>query len=97
MTTSPGHSLGISCLLKHANSDLPDEIVLEIVCSNLKSDPAINADVVWGHPSGYVESEVYPESVPVTEESLNAVETALPKLISVLKASIERGMPPNVK
>jgi hypothetical protein len=92
-TDSPGHAIGISCLLKNADSDQPDEVVLEIVISQLKSTPVIEADVIWGHPSGYIEMEILPKPVPIDVEVLGAIERDLSRLIRTLRAAIERGKP----
>src|SRR5262249_26648601 len=57
-----GHDLGIDCLLTDAGLDQTDNIALIIGVGCLTTTPLIDADVCWGHPSGWVEAELFPDA-----------------------------------
>ncbi len=93
------YDIGIECLLTDASPDQPDNIALTVSLYHLTTEPRINADVVWGHPSGYGEAAFFedwlkPDHWPAaTEETLQKLCDDLPRLYNVLEQSVERGHP----
>jgi hypothetical protein len=59
----------------------------------LMSFPTINADVCWGHPSGYIEDELAAETLQVSDETIPALRMALPHLFDSLRRAIMKGEP----
>src|SRR5262245_9498714 len=55
-TQYQGHGIAIDCLLTNAPIDQSDNVSLSVSLCHLTTQPKINADVCWGHPSGTVEA-----------------------------------------
>jgi len=90
-----GHIIGIECILKEAAPDLPDHLALSVSLNHLHKAPSLtDADVVWGHPSGYVEASVLPARVEFSHDQLADLIKRLPELFTALKQAIQRGRPP---
>jgi hypothetical protein len=94
-TEFQGYDIGIDCLLTDAKLDQSDNIALVIGIRHLSTTPLIDADVCWGHPSGWVEAELFPDPLEVTPEILQEVETRLPVLYEGLRRAVIRGHPPD--
>jgi hypothetical protein len=87
-----GHNIGIECMFKEAAGNLPDLLALEISLKHVQKAPSIvSAEVVWGHPSGYIEASVLPASVAFSLENLAELIKRLPALFSALKLAVRRG------
>jgi hypothetical protein len=90
-----GHNIGIDCLFKEAALDEPDNLALSVSLKHVHQAPSlVDADVVWGHPSGYAEARLLPACVEFTPENLAEVIERLPELLTALKQAIRRGRPP---
>ncbi len=90
-----GHDIGIECTFKNVASEFPDNVALSVSLKHLHKTPSIDAaDVVWGHPSGYVEASVLPASVEFSPDRLAELVKRLPELFTALKQAIRRGRPP---
>lgn len=93
-TDYQGHSIGIECSFAEANPVYVDNIALSINIRHLTTTPEIDsADVCWGHPSGYIEAELFQAPVVVDEDELGKLEDGLQGLYSALRAAIVRGQP----
>src|SRR5690349_15049583 len=77
---NPVHIIVIDCLLTDMPYDQPDNIGLVVEISHLDAQPQINADVCWGHPSGYVEAEFSAAPVDVSDRVLNELYADMPRL-----------------
>jgi len=89
-----GHSIGIDCIFKESAPDSPDNLALEVSLKHVNKAPSlVSADVVWGHPSGYVEASVLPECVEFSPDHLAELSKRLPELFAALKQAIRRGRP----
>ena len=96
LTEYQGHSVGIECILPAVASDMPDNLALIITVKHLTTVPQIDsAGVYWGHPAGYVEVELFPDSIVFSHAALDEIESSLPKLLEHLKVAIKRGRPPD--
>ncbi|MGH7852712.1 MAG: hypothetical protein ACREP3_04685, partial [Candidatus Binatia bacterium] len=51
LTEYQGHQIVIDCLLKDTPDDQPDNVALSVNFRHLTTNPKIDADVCWGHPS----------------------------------------------
>lgn len=51
-------------LLPDVPGDRPDLVALEIGLRHLSTDPLLDANVCWEYPSGWVETDLFPEPVP---------------------------------
>ena len=90
-----GYVAGIGCVLKTPDPDHPDTVALSVRLAHLDETPTIHdADVAWGHPSGFVEESLFPAPVPFSEETLGALLVRLPELVAALDRALERGGPP---
>jgi hypothetical protein len=93
LTTFQGHLLWVECLLPGVPPHQPDLVSITLGLRHLTTEPLLDVDVGWGHPSGHLETEVFPCPVPVTEAALAEVEAALPQLAEILAAAVRRGHP----
>ncbi|MBR0755822.1 hypothetical protein JQ604_26930 [Bradyrhizobium jicamae] len=94
LTDWNGHVVGIDCLLKQAAPTSPDNLALEVSLRHLHKAPSLDsADVVWGHPSGYVEASVLPAYVAFSSDHLAELVKRLPELFTALKQAIRQGRP----
>jgi hypothetical protein len=62
---------------------------------HLTTNPKISgADVVWGHPSGSIEAELFESGpVPYSEATIALVEEGLEGLVTALRKALRRGGP----
>jgi hypothetical protein len=94
VTDWQGHDIGIECMFKNAAPEWPDNVALSVSLKHLHKTPSIvSAEVVWGHPSGYVEASVLPASVEFSPDCLVELIERLPELFTVLEQAIRRGRP----
>jgi len=94
LTSWQGHEIGIECLFKNIAPEWPDNIAFSVSLKHLNKTPSIDsADVVWGHPSGYIEASLLPASVEFSSDSLAKVDEGLPELFGALQQAIRRGRP----
>lgn len=98
LTLYQGFAFGLSCLVHGAAESEPDEVALVVSLCHLDRQPKLNVDVVWGHPSGYVEiafsSASSSEDWPlVTSELVREVRVRLPEFIAALQIAVRRGHP----
>jgi hypothetical protein len=87
---NPIHIIVIDCLLTDAPPDRADNIALVVEVSHLNAEAQINADVCWGHPSGYIEAEFSSGPVDASNEVLNGLYADLPRLYESLREAIGR-------
>jgi hypothetical protein len=88
--------LGLSCILAATRPSQPDLVDLSISVTDLTTTPRIDsADVCWGHPSGWVELEVFEEPVVLTDEAVGKLREQMPNLAAALRRALRRGRPPN--
>ncbi len=93
-TNWQGHDIGIACTFRNVAPEWPDHVALSASLKRLHKTPSIDsADVVWGHPSGYVEASVLPASVEFSSDRLVELIERLPELFTALKQAIRRGRP----
>ena len=94
LTDWNGHIVGIDCLFKEAAPELPDNLALSVLLTHLHKAPSLeSADVVWGHPSGYIEASVLPACVEFSSNHLAELVKRLPELFTALKQAIRQGRP----
>ena len=94
LTNWRGHDIGIECTFKNAAPKWSDNVALSVSLKHLHKTPSIvSAEVVWGHPSGYVEASVLPASVEFSSDRLERLIERLPELFTALKQAIRRGRP----
>jgi len=95
LTDHEGHDIGIDCLIAGVPNDRPDNVALTIEVMHLTTEPKIfGADVVWGHPSGTIEAELFDsDPVPYSEANIAAVEEGLDDLVAALREALKRGRP----
>ena len=95
LTDWQGHAIGIECLFKNVPSaEWPDNLALSVSLKHLHKTPSIDsADVVWGHPGGYIEASVFPASVEFSTDRVVELIKRLPELFIALKQAIRRGRP----
>lgn len=94
LTSWQGHDIGMECLFKNVPPQRPDHIALSVSLKHLDKTPSLaSADVMWGHPSGYIEASLFPESVEFSPDSLAEAIEGLPELFTALKQAIRRGRP----
>jgi hypothetical protein len=89
------HHIYISCLLPDVPHYRPDLVELIVGLYDLSSSPKINADVCWGHPSGYVEAEFSFDPVEASAKVLNELYADLPRLYESFIEAVKRGRPSN--
>ena len=89
------HHIYISCLLPDVPHYRPDLVELIVAIYDLNSSPKINADVCWGHPSGYVEAEFSFDPVDASDKVLNELYADLPRLYEAFIEAVKRGRPSN--
>lgn len=85
------YHFGISCLLAdvaEVPEDAPEEVALLVSITGLDTEARLGAQVVWGQPSGRVETQV--ELAP---DALPALHAALPGLLASLRQAASRGRP----
>ena len=92
-TEYQGHQIVIDCSLTDAPGDQPGNVALSVSLRHLTTNPQIDADVCWGHPSGHIEAEFSPEPLEVSDKVLNDLYTDLPRLYESLSEAIKRGRP----
>jgi hypothetical protein len=90
---NPVHIIAIDCLFTDAPFNQADNIGLVVEISRLNAQPQINADVCWGHPSGYVEAEFSSASVEVSDKVLNELYANMPRLYANLHEAVGRRKP----
>jgi len=99
MTEYQGHAFYVDCILTDASEDESDNVALSVHLMHLTTHPRINADVCWGHPSGYIEAELWPDlessrDWPVaTEETLEHLSAGMSRLFGALIDAIRRRRP----
>src|SRR5262245_59870688 len=94
LTDWNGHNIGIECIFKETAPDSPDNLALTVSLMHVHEAPSlVSADVVWGHPSGYVEASVLPGCVEFSPDHLAKLIKRLPELFTALKQAIRRGCP----
>jgi hypothetical protein len=94
LTSWQGHDIGIACIFENAAPEWPDNVALSVTLKHLHDTPSIHsADVVWGHPSGYVEASVLPVSVEFSPDYLVRLIERLPELFTALRQAVRRGRP----
>lgn len=99
-TQLQGHHIVIDCLLTDAPLDQSDNVALSVNICHLTTQPKINADVCWGHPSGTIEDSFYDdwqksEDWPLaTKETVAQLYQTIPRLIAALEMALKRGCPP---
>jgi hypothetical protein len=99
LTPFQGHDLSIECLNPRASGE-PDNVALTIALCHLDRNPKLMADVCWGHPSGHVEASLHHDWTTssdwpaVTNESIDALDRALPRLFDALRTALDRERPP---
>lgn len=90
-----GHDFGIACLLPGRPVDESDNVALSVALKHLDRAPLIDsADVVWGHPSGHCEAELYAEPVELSGAQVEMLMARLPELLTALELALDRGWPP---
>ena len=92
-TGMDGHGVGIDCLFKEVDLDAVDNVALCILIQQVHTSPTIHADVVWGHPSGQIEAELFDSPIAATVQRLEEVVSRLPELIAALRGALHRGFP----
>jgi hypothetical protein len=92
-TDSPGQVIGLSCFFPQAPLDQPDEVSLTLSIGGVRGPgPTLDVDVCWSDPGG-LEADLFPKTVPLSEEALQKVDAELPRLIEVLRTAVRRGRP----
>ena len=82
------YHFGISCLLGEMPDDQPEEVALLVSITGLDASALLSAKVVWGQPSGRVETQA---ELPAAD--LPALHAALPGLLAALRTAAQRGQP----
>lgn len=96
LTDWNGHDIGIECILNDVAPDSADNLALSVSLKHLHKTPSfVSADVVWGHPSAYIEASILPECVEYSPDHLAKLIKQLPELFAALKQAIARGRPLN--
>jgi len=94
LTDYQGHDIGVECLLPSAGPDQPDNIALSISVKHLNTVPYFDAAYVcWGHPSGYVEAELFREPIEVSDKALAEIDAGLQTLYDAFQVAVARGYP----
>jgi hypothetical protein len=93
LTPHPWHVMGVSCLLHRDWDNPPNEVMLMVAALSLKSQPTVEAYVMWDHIMASA-GKVFPHRVPFSTEAIVKIEKALPALVEVLKEEVRRGKPP---
>jgi hypothetical protein len=93
LTEYQGYDFVIDCLLTDAPDDQPDNVALSVNLRHLTTNPLIDADVCWGHPSGHIEVEFRPELLEVSDEVLSDLYADLPRLYEGLIEAVKRRKP----
>ena len=87
------HLIAIECLIPEVAAYQSDNVGLSVEIYDLRSSPKLNADVCWGHPSGYIEDSFGSEEGLITETTLVSLKSALPRLLDSLQHAINRSKP----
>ena len=82
------YHFGISCLLEDVSDDAPEEVALLVSVTGLDTGARLSAQVVWGQPSGRVETQA-----ELAASDLPALHAALPGLLASLQEAASRGGP----
>ena len=82
------YHFGISCLLEDVPEDAPEEVALLVSVTGLDASARLSAKVVWGQPSGLVETQA-----EVAANALHTLHAALPDLLASLQQAASRGRP----
>lgn len=99
LTDYQGHDVVIDCFLKNTPPQKSDNVALIIGFCYITSNPKLNADVVWGHPSGHCEAETFSDWLccsdwpEVSEKNVEILYKDIPRLCKVFKEAIIRGYP----
>jgi hypothetical protein len=95
------YSVGLECVFPEQSLDQPDNVCLAIDLCHLATRPRLMADVVWGHPSGYTETELndtwttqddWPKARPST---LSQLAESFADLCRAFEEAVRRGHPPS--
>jgi len=89
-----GHGFFIDLMLGNCLTEV-DNVALEVSIYNLTSVPEINADVAWGHPSGYLEAEFSRANLEISDAVLEELDKDLPRLYEALFEAVKRRKPAN--
>ncbi len=101
LTEYQGHLICVDCLLTDASHDETDNVALCVDLAYLTTHPKINADVVWGHPSGHSEADFFSDWqsssdwLEVSDETLESLYADLPRLCETLIEAVRRRKPSN--
>jgi len=90
------HVLSLECLFTEASATEPDLLALCVRSEHVNTHPEMHVDIGWGHPSGYVESDLFDAPMKFSDQTLDIIEAVLPKLYDRLRDVIKRGRPSNV-
>lgn len=82
------YHFGISCLLEDVPDDAPEEVALLVSVTGLDAGARLSAQVVWGQPSGLVETQA-----EMAANALPALHAAMPGLLASLQQAASRGWP----
>jgi hypothetical protein len=87
------HVLGLQCIFLEASKHQPDLVALCITTENINVAPAVHADISWGAPSGYVESELFESPIELSDSVLEVIDANLPRLYETLISVVKKGSP----
>jgi len=87
-----GQIICVDCVVGDALSE-SDNVALVIDLMHLNTQPKIIAYVCWGHPSGYVEAELSPEWLEVSDDVLKNLYADLSRLSESLVEAVRRRKP----
>ena len=92
-----GHGMGVDCILENPSDEDSDNVALTVSLAFLTTQPRINADVCWGHPSGHLEANLFSLSEShwpeASEEILDRLSADISRLSDVLVEAVRRGRP----
>ena len=93
-TPTGWHNIGIDCSIADTPLDRPNNVSLIIEITDLMTEPKLcDAMVVWGHPSGTIEAELFDERLPYNESTIAIVDERLDELVAALREALRRGAP----
>jgi hypothetical protein len=93
LTPHPWHVMGVSCLLHRDWDNPPNEVMIQVSVTSIKSQIMLEAYVMWDYILTAV-NDLFPRPVPISAEAITEVEKRLPELLEVLKVEVRRGKPP---
>lgn len=100
LVNNPYYLLALDCILLGAPAEGTDNVALCISGRNYEGRIGVEVEIIWGHPSGITEIELFDPPAEPVESTFQIIENNLPLLFEKLIAILRLGHPsdePNIR